>query len=92
LLAAGSAPAASAVVALSGPRFGIVVSGRRSHPRFRFFGALGGATLNLLFVGHFQRAAHGHFTMRRLERLYDPEVVGGYYRGLVLKSPGTSES
>jgi len=46
----------------------------------------------MLFVRPFQRAAHGHFTIRRLERLYGPDVVGAYYRGLVLKSPRTSES
>jgi hypothetical protein len=90
--AAASTPALSAVVASVAPRFGVVVSERAAASALPVFGALGGATLNMLFVRHFQRAAHGHFTIRRLERLYGADVVGAYYRGLVLKSPRTSES
>src|SRR5271157_811154 len=78
--AAATTPAASAVAASIAPRFGIVVSERAAASALPVFGALGGATLNMLFVRHFQRAAHGHFTVRRLERLYGPDVVGAYYR------------
>ena len=35
-------------------------------------GAVGGATVNFVFMNHFQRVAHGHFTIRRLERMYGP--------------------
>jgi hypothetical protein len=28
-----------------------------------------------LFIDHFQDIARGHFAMRRLERLYDPELI-----------------
>ena len=90
--AAATTPAASAVAASIAPRFGIVVSEWAAASALPVFGALGGATLNMLFVRHFQRAAHGHFTVRRLERLYGPDVVGAYYRGLVLKPPRTSKS
>jgi hypothetical protein len=90
--ATASTPALSAMVASIAPRFGIVVSERAAASGLPVFGALGGATLNLLFVRHFQRAAHGHFTVRRLERLYGPDVVGAYYGGLVLKPARTSES
>ena len=84
--AAASGPAMSAMIAAIAPRFGLVVSERAAASALPLVGALGGATLNLLFVRHFQRTAHGHFTIRRLERRYGPEVVRAYYRGLVLKT------
>jgi hypothetical protein len=42
-------------------------------------GALGGATINLLFVDHFQEVARGHFIVRRLERKYGKEEVKEEY-------------
>jgi hypothetical protein len=82
--ASASATAFSALVRAVAPRFGSVVSERAAASALPILGALGGATLNLLFVRHFERAAHGHFTIRRLERLYGPDVVQAYYRGLRL--------
>lgn len=41
----------------------------------RVLGAFGGATVNFVFVNRFQRVAHGHFTIRRLERASGPTVV-----------------
>jgi hypothetical protein len=38
-------------------------------------GAVGGATVNLLFINHFQEIARGHFTIRRLERKYGPDRI-----------------
>jgi hypothetical protein len=81
-----SAPAINATVASVAPRFGLIVSERVAASALPLVGALGGATLNMLFVRHFQRTAHGHFTIRRLERQYGPEVVRAYYGGLVLKT------
>ena len=80
--AAASAPAIGALTTAVAPRFGVVVSERAAASALPALGALGGATLNMLFVRHFQRAAHGHFTIRRLERRYGPEVVQAYYCGL----------
>jgi hypothetical protein len=45
-------------------------------------GALGGATVNVLFMNHFQRVAHGHFAVRRLERLYGATAVQRRYEAL----------
>ena len=42
-------------------------------------GALGGATINVLFTDHFQDMARGHFIVRRLERTYGPEMVRRQY-------------
>jgi hypothetical protein len=38
-------------------------------------GAVGGGAINLVFINHFQQVAHGHFTVRRLEREYGEDVV-----------------
>jgi EcsC protein family len=38
-------------------------------------GALGGAAVNYAFIEHFQDVAHGHFTVRRLERVYGKEKI-----------------
>ena len=33
-------------------------------------GALGGASVNYVFIQHFHEMAQGHFTVRKLERTY----------------------
>ena len=45
-------------------------------------GAVGGGTINLVFINHFQEVAHGHFVVRRLERKYGPEIVREEYERL----------
>lgn len=80
--ASASAPLFAALVSAVAPRFGVIASERAAASALPVLGALGGATLNLLFVRHFERAAHAHFTIRRLERLYGADVVHSYYRGL----------
>jgi len=45
-------------------------------------GAIGGATVNLIFLNHFQRMAQGHFTVRRLERKYGADLIRREYERL----------
>jgi hypothetical protein len=45
-------------------------------------GAAGGATINYLFIDHFQAMSQGHFTIRRLERAYGAEAVRTAYEAL----------
>ena len=45
-------------------------------------GALGGATVNYVFIEHFQDVARGHFIVRRLERAYGKDVVRTEYERL----------
>jgi len=47
-------------------------------------GAVGGATINLLFVDHFQNMSRGHFAVRRLERLYGEGMVRQQYEAIAL--------
>jgi EcsC protein family len=60
-------------------RFSVVVSERLAASSVPVIGAIGGATVNVIFMNHFQQIAKGHFTVRRLERRYGPEVVRRHY-------------
>ncbi|MBS0554353.1 MAG: EcsC family protein, partial [Proteobacteria bacterium] len=42
-------------------------------------GAAAGASINLMFMSHFQDVSRGHFTIRRLERRYGAEAVRDAY-------------
>jgi len=73
-------PAALArFITLIAERFGITVSEKVVAEAVPVVGAVGGGAINLVFINHFQEVAHGHFTVRRLERTYGPEVVRAEY-------------
>jgi len=65
-----SAPVVTSLVSEIVSRFGLVVSDKVAAGALPVLGAVGGATVNVIFMDHFQRIARGHFTMRRLERTY----------------------
>lgn len=46
---------------------------------FPIAGAVGGASINLIFIHHFQKMAEAHFTIRQLERKYGEEVIREKY-------------
>ncbi|WP_046868549.1 EcsC family protein [Microvirga massiliensis] len=60
-------------------RFGVVVSQKIAAQAVPVLGALGGAAVNAAFMDHFQKVARGHFTVRRLERVYGPGTVREAY-------------
>ena len=60
-------------------RFGITISDRLGASFVPVIGAIGGATVNVIFLDHFQRVARGHFTVRRLERAHGAGNVRRYY-------------
>jgi EcsC protein family len=74
-----SAPAIVRFVAQIAARFGIVVSEKAMAQAVSVVGALGGAAVNLAFIEHFQDLARGHFTVRRLERVYGSDAVRAEY-------------
>jgi len=49
-------------------RFGVFVTDKIAAEMIPILGAIGGASINLLFIDHFQAAARGHLIVRRLER------------------------
>ncbi len=56
-------------------RFGVVVSQKVAAQAVPVLGAISGAAVNSVFMGHFQTLARGHFTVRRLERTYGKGTV-----------------
>lgn len=73
------APMLVRFIALVAARFGIPVSEKIVAQSVPIIGALGGVSINLLFLTHFQDLARGHFIVRRLERKYGPERVQRAY-------------
>jgi len=74
----GAPPLVRLIITLSS-RFGLVVSEKIAAQAIPVIGAAGGALVNTLFIDHFQGMARGHFTIRRLERIYDPAEVRRLY-------------
>ncbi len=69
------APALVRLIAAVAARFGVVVSEKVAASAVPIAGAAGGAAINTIFVDHFQKMATGHFTVRRLERIYGQDAV-----------------
>ncbi len=64
-------------------RFNTVVGEKIMAQGVPVVGALGGATINVLFIEHFQDMARGHFTVRRLERKYGEDPVRQKYGEII---------
>lgn len=60
-------------------RFGMVVSQKVAAQALPIAGAIGGAAINYAFIDHFQDIARGHFTVRRLERIYGKQQIRAEY-------------
>jgi hypothetical protein len=75
----GSAPAIVRLIAKIAERYSIIVTEKAAAQAIPIIGAIGGAIINTIFINHFQNMAHGHFTIRRLERKYTPELVRQKY-------------
>ncbi|SOE54484.1 EcsC protein family protein [Burkholderia sp. D7] len=56
-------------------RFSVQVSEQVAAKSIPAIGAVLGAMINTVFIDHFQQTAHGHFTVRRLERRYGQLAV-----------------
>ncbi len=89
-LAEEGAPVIVRFIAQIASRFGATVSEKAAAQAIPALGAVGGATINLVFMNHFQDMARGHFTVRRLERTYGEDLVRREYERLreVLQSAG----
>ena len=74
-LAAEGGPILASLVSAISTRFGVAVSQKMAAMAVPLIGAAGAATINLLFMAHFQEMARGHFTVRHLERKYGETEV-----------------
>jgi hypothetical protein len=79
-LAQEGAPLLVRLIALISARFQIQVSEKVAAQTVPIIGAAGGAAINLLFIDHFQDMSRGHFTVRRLERIYGSDAVQAAYK------------
>ena len=61
-------------------RFGVVITEKTAAQMVPVLGAAAGATLNTLFISHYQAMARGHFIVMRLERHYGHEHIQAAYR------------
>jgi hypothetical protein len=77
-----SAPVVTSLVSEIVSRFGLVVSDKAAAGALPILGAVGGATVNVIFMDHFQRIAQAHFALRRLERTYGSATVRQLYADL----------
>jgi len=81
------APALVRLVALIAARFKVQVSQKAAAMAVPLVGAAGGATLNYLFIDHFQEMSRGHFAVRRLERKYGTDAVRQAYEAIEVGPP-----
>jgi hypothetical protein len=73
------APVLVRLVTQVASRFGLVVTQKLAVQAIPVIGAVGGAAVNYAFIEHFQEIARGHFTVRRLERVYGKQAVRRQY-------------
>jgi hypothetical protein len=83
-ISAKGAPAIVRFISQVASRFGVAVSEKAAAQALPLIGAAGGAVINSIFIAHFQDVAHGHFTVRRLERTYGRELVRGAYEEIII--------
>lgn len=81
-LTKGKLPIFVKIIETIASRFGITVSQKFVAQTLPVLGAIGGASINLMFMKHFQDMAEGHFIVKRLEKKYGLEVVQREYNGL----------
>jgi hypothetical protein len=74
------APVIVRLISQIASRFSVNVSEKAAAQAVPAIGAVGGALINLAFIDHFQDMARGHFTVRRLERIYGTDVIQSEYR------------
>ena len=77
-----AAPVLVKLISRIAARFGVALSQKMAAQAIPLIGAMGGAAVNLAFLQHFEQIAEGHFTVRRLERVYGAEPVHVEYERL----------
>lgn len=77
-----AAPALVRLIGRIAARFGVPVTQKVAAQLVPLIGAAAGASINVMFMDHYQDVARGHFTVRRLERRYGAALVRRVYDGL----------
>ncbi len=79
------APALIRLISLIANQYAVNVTEKAAAQMVPLIGAVGGATINTIFIDHFQSVARGHFAVRRLERKYGVALVREKYRELAAR-------
>ncbi|WP_431258710.1 EcsC family protein [Roseateles chitinivorans] len=82
-----AAPVLARLIAAIAARFQVQVAEKVAAQAVPVIGAIAGGSINYLFVSHFQEMSRGHFTFRRLSRLYGVDEVTKQYRALNASAP-----
>jgi hypothetical protein len=64
-------------------RLGVALSQKYLAQAVPLIGAAAGSTLNYVFMDYYQQMARVHFTLRELERRYDPDAVRACFDSMV---------
>lgn len=64
-------------------RFSVPVSGKLAAQALPVVGAMSGASVNWMFIQHYQNMAKAHFSIRVLERKYGESTVQRFYNDIV---------
>lgn len=70
-----TAPPLVQLVARVAQRFGVTVADKAAAQLLPVLGAAGGATVNAIFIDHYQAIARAHFAVRRLVREHGEDAV-----------------
>ncbi|MBF0481773.1 MAG: EcsC family protein [Desulfovibrionaceae bacterium] len=81
-LAEESSAVLARFVASVAERFSVNITEKFAAQSAPLLGAAGGATVNYIFISHFQDIARGHFTVKRLEAAHGAAAVQEAYRRL----------
>ncbi len=84
----GTAPLLVNLIGRIAARFNVTVTEKFVAQSLPVAGAVGGATINVAFMDHFNRVARFHFGIRSLERKYGSEFVQSVYREAVRRAKG----
>lgn len=76
------APALIRLLVTISERYGVQITEKAAAQGIPLIGAAGGALINTIFIDHFQDMAKGHFTVRKLERIYGKEEIKELYTEL----------
>ncbi len=82
-LAEEGSPALIRFIVKIAERFSIQVTEKMAAQTIPAIGAAGGILVNTIFIDHFQDMAKGHFTIRRLEKLYGKEPIKMAYEEMM---------
>ena len=77
------APALVKLISAVSTRFSVPVSGKLAAQSLPVIGAVSGASVNWMFIQHYQKMAKAHFSIRALEKKYGEKEVENLYMEIV---------